>query len=530
MGLAFDSAGNLYIADNLQNRVRKVDSSGIISTYAGTGVAGYNGDGAPASTLQLNGPSGLAFDKADNLFISDSNNARIRKVAVNGTMTTVAGTGEQGLGGDGGPAISAALRIPGAITIDGAGNIYILDYGNSRVRKILPGGLITTVAGNGNQGTFADLSVAATSALNLPSALSVDQNGVIYVGESGRIRKVGLDGLLRTVLKSFSAAALFADAAGNVWESDSNMGIYEFMPVPTFCSYTVSPPAAQVSAGGTLNLTVTTAPGCSWSALSTTPWITYTGATGVTANFTLSPNSTQATRTGTIAIAGQNVTISQNASALNTTVFVTALYQDLLNRAPDPGGLNYYVTYINDATLTKAQAAAQFFTSPEFSSAGLYVIKLYSAVLKRDPDFAGWKYWFDTMHSGLPPTTVLNSFINSPEFQQLYGSVTNANFVNLVYQNVLGRQPDTAGYAYWLKLIDDGSITRAVLMDDFVRSPEYDNSVRARAYANLLYMGFLRRAADPAGLTFWTSVLNDPAALPEAIRGFILSPEYLNRF
>ena len=209
---------------------------------------------------------------------------------------------------------------------------------------------------------------------------------------------------------------------------------------------------------------------------------------------------------------------------------MTSLYQDLLDRSPDPGGLAYYVNLIDTGLLTRSQAAAQFFTSPEFTNGGLYVIKLYSSILKRDPDFGGWKYWFDVTHSGLPATTVLNSFLTSPEFQQLYGTVSDADFINLVYQNVLGRQPDAGGYAYWFGYLNAGSLSRATVMDSFVRSPEYDNTVRASGYANLLYMGFLRRSADKAGLAYWKGVLGNFSNLPIAIGDFIQSPEYLSRF
>ena len=247
-------------------------------------------------------------------------------------------------------------------------------------------------------------------------------------------------------------------------------------------------------------------------------------------------SSAPASVTNVVAVSGSGAFSSASdvtsitAAAPYPSVFVTSLYQDLLNRAPDPGGLAYYVGALNSGGLTRSQEAAQFFTSPEFSSAGLYIIKLYFAVLKRNPDFGGWKYYFDALNAGQAPINVLYSFLNSPEFAQLYGSVSDASFVTLAYQNVLGRQPDPSGYSYWFGLLSNGSVSRAFIMDQFVRSPEYDNTVRARAYANLLYMGFLRRAADPGGLAFWTNVLSDQANLPEAIRGFIESPEYLGRF
>ncbi len=210
--------------------------------------------------------------------------------------------------------------------------------------------------------------------------------------------------------------------------------------------------------------------------------------------------------------------------------FVRSLYLDLLNRDADTAGLAYWSGALAAGTQTRPQAAASFFTSAEFSGTGLYVIKLYFATLNRDPDFPGWSYWFNAIHSGTTATTALNSFITSPEFQTLYGNLDNGSFVTQMYRNIMGRDPDPNGQAYYVGLLNTGGLTRADMADQFVRSPEYDGKVRPRAYANLLYMGFLRRTADASGLTFWTNTLSDPSALPGAISGFITSAEYLNRF
>jgi len=158
--VAFDSAGSLYIADTINNRIRKV-SGGTITTVAGNGSAGFSGDGGPATSASLFWPTGVAVDSAGNLYIADSWNNRIRKVA-GGTITTVAGNGNGWFSGDGGPATSASLGYPNDVAVDSSGDLYIADYWNNRIRKVSRG-TITTVAGNGNQGFSGD-GGSATSA------------------------------------------------------------------------------------------------------------------------------------------------------------------------------------------------------------------------------------------------------------------------------------------------------------------------------------------------------------------------------
>ena len=212
-----------------------------------------------------------------------------------------------------------------------------------------------------------------------------------------------------------------------------------------------------------------------------------------------------------------------------SSFFVTELYRDLLGRNPDTGGFNYWQGLIDRGTLPRSVVASSLFTSPEFTQSGLYVIKLYVGVLGRDPDFGGWLNWFTGLRNGATPASVLNAFLASPEFQNTYGNLSNSDFVNLVYRNVLQRPPDPGGLANWLGQLNNGVITRGDMMGAFVNGPEFDNLIRSRAYANLLYMGFLRRTPDPAGLTYWNGILTAGNPLSGAIYGFINGPEYLNR-
>jgi uncharacterized protein (TIGR03437 family) len=240
LGVAVDAAGNTYIADTANNMVRRVDSKGAISTYAGTGTAGSSGDGSAATSAQLNGPQGLAVDSAGNLYIADTQNHRVRKVT-GGTISTVAGSSTSGAGGDGGAAGSAQLNLPFGVAVDTAGNLYIAEFGNNRVRKVATNGNISTLAGNGVNGFSGDGGQATGAMLNGPQAVAADSQGNVYVGDTAnnRVRKVASNGVITTVAGSGDAgysgdggaavnaqvgnpAALAVDTAGNIYIADAS--------------------------------------------------------------------------------------------------------------------------------------------------------------------------------------------------------------------------------------------------------------------------------------------------------------------
>jgi uncharacterized protein (TIGR03437 family) len=189
--LAFDAAGNLYIADSSNHRIRKVTPAGIITTVAGNGVAGFAGDGGPATAASLQFPLGIALDRTGNLYIADANNNRIRRVMPNGIIVTIAGNGRGAFAGDGGGAAAASLNIPEDVAVDAAGNLYIADAGNNRVRKVDPSGIITTVAGTGADGFSGDGGLASSAMLNFPWGIMTDASGSVYVADrvNNRIRK-----------------------------------------------------------------------------------------------------------------------------------------------------------------------------------------------------------------------------------------------------------------------------------------------------------------------------------------------------
>jgi sugar lactone lactonase YvrE len=185
-GIALDSAGNLYIADVNNNRIRKV-SNGIVTTVAGNGTEGFSGDGGTATSAELNVPYGVALDSAGNLYIADGNNNRVRKVT-NGIITTVAGNGTEEYSGDNGPAISAGIYVPLSVALDSSGGLYISDSGHDQVRKV-SNGIITTIAGIGGlQGFSGDGGAGNNAQLSNPAGIALDSAGRVYIAEDQRIR------------------------------------------------------------------------------------------------------------------------------------------------------------------------------------------------------------------------------------------------------------------------------------------------------------------------------------------------------
>ena len=250
-GVAMDGWGNVYIADSGNDRVRKVDAAGTITTLAGTGVKGYSGDGGPATHARLDNPRGVVVDGLGNVYIADTGNFRVRKVDMAGTITTFAGTGEQGFGGDGdgGPASQAKLSKPVGVAVDGQGNVYITlptwwgrfgyVYRSDRVRKVDPAGTITTFAGIGSRGYSGDGGPAVSAELNLPHGVAVDGLGNVYIADSGnhRVRKVDAAGTISTFVGTDSSnvgdygpatwarlenpGGVAVDGQGNVYIADS---------------------------------------------------------------------------------------------------------------------------------------------------------------------------------------------------------------------------------------------------------------------------------------------------------------------
>ncbi|GEM_PF-230859 len=301
-GLALDATGNLYIAEYRNYRIRKIAINngvvGNISTVAGNGISGYFGDGGPALNAPLVGPTGVAFDALGNMYIADYDGMRIRQVDTGGNIHLIAGTGSQSYGGDGGPAIYAALDHPYQLTVDTAGNIYFTDHSNFRVRKIdnsVDVGIVTTVAGNGNQGNTGDGGLAANAQLFGPNGVALDSNGNLFIvdggnGSSGgnRVREVGA-------------------VTGQT------------------CLYSISPSSANFGAAATTgSFIVNTSAGCFWTTTSHAAWLTITSPASSagpgTVQFSVAANPNAASQQGTITAAGLTYTATQAGTGCSFTL------------------------------------------------------------------------------------------------------------------------------------------------------------------------------------------------------------------
>jgi len=205
--VALDVSGNIFIADVGNNVIRKINTTGIISTVAGNGTQGYSGDGGPATLAQLNTPGGIVCDTLGNLFITEYNNNCIRMVNTMGIISTIAGNGIAGYSGDNGPATAAEINVPVAITIDHFGNLYVADRSNNRIRKINTAGIISTVAGIGTNGYNGDGGSATAAELYLPCGVALDALGNLYIADqyNHRVRQVNTSGIISTIAGNGSA-------------------------------------------------------------------------------------------------------------------------------------------------------------------------------------------------------------------------------------------------------------------------------------------------------------------------------------
>ncbi|MBS1652265.1 MAG: hypothetical protein JSU07_09675 [Bacteroidetes bacterium] len=203
--VAVDALGNVYVAEWNSNKIRKIDTKGILTTIAGTGNAGYSGNGGPATSANISSPSGIAIDGQGNIYITEYANHVVRKIDPSGIITLVAGTPHvQGFSGDGGRADACQLNGPHGVTIDDSGNIYIVDSGNDRIRKVSVqnnSSNITTIAGNGVRGFSGDGGSATSAQIAMPQGVAVDASGNVYFTDmlNNRIRKVNTSGIISTI-------------------------------------------------------------------------------------------------------------------------------------------------------------------------------------------------------------------------------------------------------------------------------------------------------------------------------------------
>jgi uncharacterized protein (TIGR03437 family) len=226
-----DGAGNLYLADTDNARVRKVAANGTITTLAGTGVAGFAGDGGPATSAQLNLPYGLAVDATGAVYVADLGNNRVRRIGPSGTISTVAGNGAMLSTGDGGPATSASLMSPRNLALDGYGNLYISEFAGHRIREVASGGNISTIAGTGVAGFSGDNGPPAQAELAFPAGLTFDSGGSLYIADSGnnRVRRI-MAGLIGTVIVGSATNTPLNTPVAVAMASNATIYVADFNP------------------------------------------------------------------------------------------------------------------------------------------------------------------------------------------------------------------------------------------------------------------------------------------------------------
>jgi hypothetical protein len=214
----------------------------------------------------------------------------------------------------------------------------------------------------------------------------------------------------------------------------------------------------------------------------------------------------------------------------NARLFAMQQYRDFLNREGDPGGISFWTDQVASGATSRAQCIENFFNSAEFQSGAAPIVRLYFAFFNRIPDFGGLMYWIGNLRSGFYSLDqIASSFAGSAEFQGTYGSLTNAQFVDLIYHNLLGREPDSGGFAFWTHQLDSGQMSRGQVMRNFSESSEYQSLSFSKVYVTMAYVGMLRRAPDQGGFDFWVGYMNTNSGLA-LINGFLASTEYHNRF
>ena len=399
-GVAVDASGNVYIADNGNDRIRKVAAStGIISTIAGNGTAGYSGDGGAATSAKLDGPTGVAVDTSGNVYIADKSNNRIRKVAAGtGIISTIAGNGTAGYSGDGGTATSAKLNNPGTVVVDVSGNVYIADNENNRIRMVAAGtGIISTIAGNGTAGYSGDGGAATLAELNDPDAVAVDAYSNVYITDkvNNRIRKL--------------TAAVAVTTAGNA-TTFCGSGILTASSAVTGVAYQWSNSSGAIS--GATGSTYTATAGSSYTVTTTISSCSITSAaTFITINaIPIAPTASPVTYCQNAVAAALTATPSTGGT-LNW--YTSATGGTASSTAPTPvtttaGATSYYVSQtINGCEGPRASITVTINTTPAVPTVSpvTYCQNAVASVLTATPSIGGTLNWYTSTTGGTASST-----------------------------------------------------------------------------------------------------------------------------
>ena len=591
--------GTIYIADTINHKVRKVGTDGIVTTFAGTGTPGDTGDGSPATAATLTAPGSVAVDKNGLVYIADTGNNKIRVVASDGTISTLAGTGTAGDTGDGAVATTATLDAPAAVAVSKTGLVYVADA-NHRVRVISTDGFINAFAGTGTLGDTGDGAVAVDATFDVIADLAVDKNGVVYIADviNDRVRKVALDGTITAFAGTGTAgntgdgaaatAAQVEEPAGVAVDTGLNVYIASSSRIRRVAangtistiagaggSYADDGPAADTTVGplmgmdtdkhGTLffvdsssRVRMITQPDVINPVVTITSPVdasTVAADSVLVADFECSDfysgiDTCLATLDGVAILDGATVDTSSagdqilsvtgldlagNTLTVTSTVTVSAVPDttdpvvtitspadgaefdlDAVVAADfactDPGGgidtclatfdgvaildganldtavageKSFSVTGLdlsgNSTTVTSTVTIAEasevdirIITGAYAGSSGdtAVVARLYVALLKRQPETAGHEYWMGQIASGVNHGEIAAFFVVSPEWQLVYGDTTDEEFVDLLYQNVMHRVGETEGRTYWIDQLGDKTPRLAVALF-FSQSDEF---------------------------------------------------------
>ncbi len=483
-GLAVDSAGNLYISDGFNNVVRKVNSAGIITTVAGNGNGGFLGDGGPATSAQLSFPAGIAVDSAGNLYIADASNNRVRKVDTSGRITTVAGNGNVVYSGDNVQATTVVVDRPEGVTVDGQGNLYISETSDSRVRKVNTSGIITTVAGltKKTSGFSGDGGPATAATLAGPCGLAVDALGNLYIADNsnGRIRKVDAAGAITTYAGITGTAStpigdggpatsaflgvpkdVVLDSAGNLYIGGSAAGVARVRKVTpgSGAGFTASPAALSLSytTGGTAPASQSVSIGSTGAALS------FTAVASTTSGNWLSVGPTSGTTPATLTV------------SVNTAGMGSGTYQGQITLTPGGSG-NSPLAYSVTLTVTGAG-------TPAITAGGIFNALGYQSHLAPDTVFV-------VFGSNMGPSSLA---VGSPNYQ------TNLSGTSITFTPVGGGAPVSARIVYTLAGLVAGLLPSSITPGNYAVTVSYNSLTSAPQTVTVVARSFGIATSNSSG-------------------------------
>jgi len=477
--VALDASGNVYVADAGNHAIRRVSPAGVVTTFAGSGSSG-SADGA-GTAASFNCPSGIAADAAGNLYVADSCNQRIRHISPAGVVTTLAGSGS--VGAADGTGTAASLAFPRGVAVDSAGIVYVADTSNFKIRRVSPDGVVTTLAGSGSYGPGDGSGSAA--GFHLPETVATDPSGNVYVADASdcMIRAITPAGVALTsaghlapgatdgagaAAGFFNPGGVAVNAAGAIYVADANNNRIRKITQPPPSASVITWVAPSAIDSGTavsaaqLNATADV-PGT----------FGYAPAAGTVPDAGTRTLSATFTPVDTISFAPVTTTRSLTVNPPANQVFLQRLFQSVLGRPADPGGLAAFLAAMG-AGRTRAQVLGDLYSSLEYSARQVEpAIRLYYAALARPPDNPGLQNWSNALHLGtLTLTQAADQFAGSPEFQLRYGALDNPGYVQQLYRNVLGREADPTGLADWVGQLNGGA-SRGTILVGFSESDEF---------------------------------------------------------